>query len=237
MSVHTLEIDGRMVTALEGETILAAAEDAGIFIPKLCAVEGLSAPGACRLCMVEIAGQNKLRAACLTRAAEGMVVRTETSALREQRKLLVELLLAEGNHVCSVCVVNGYCELQSLAAALDVDHVRFTPRYPARTIDLSHERFGLDHNRCILCTRCVRACDEIEGAHTLDVAGRGRTARIITDLAEPWGHSESCTGCGKCVRTCPTGALFLKNKPAAEMKKDSGFIRQIIAARREKIWI
>ena len=103
--------------------------------------------------------------------------------------MIVELLLAERNHICSVCVANGHCELQDLAAAAGMDHVRFEYQYPLLPVDVSHERFGIDHNRCILCTRCVRVCDEIEGAHTWDVAGRGRNSRVITDLNQPWGEA------------------------------------------------
>ncbi|MGA7235856.1 MAG: bidirectional hydrogenase complex protein HoxU [Bryobacteraceae bacterium] len=237
MSVRTLEVDGRTITALEGQTIFSAAWEAGIRIPRLCHLEGLSDPGACRLCLVEIEGQKKLFASCLTEAAEGMVVRMDTPALRAQRKLIVELLFAERNHVCSVCVMNGACELQDLAAQLGVDHIRFAPQYPRLPVDISHERFGIDHNRCILCTRCVRVCDEVEGAHTWDVQGRGRNSIVISDLGEPWGQSSTCTGCGKCVQTCPTGALFLKGKTAAEMRKDCGFLQCIVTARKERLWI
>ncbi|HVW86077.1 MAG TPA: 2Fe-2S iron-sulfur cluster-binding protein, partial [Bryobacteraceae bacterium] len=144
MSVRTLEVDGRMITALEGETILKAAADSGIAIPRLCQLDGLSEVGACRLCLVEIEGQKKLHASCLTRVAEDMVVRTDTPALRAQRRMIVELLFAERNHICAVCVVNGACELQDLAARLGVDHIRFKPQYPRLPVDISHERFGLD---------------------------------------------------------------------------------------------
>ena len=102
-----------------------------------------------------------------------MDVRTDTERLREYRRMIVELLLAERNHVCSVCVANGHCELQDQAAEQGMDHVRFEYQFPRCRWTLSHDRFGIDHNRCILCTRCVRVCDEIEGAHTWDVAGRG----------------------------------------------------------------
>jgi len=237
MSVRTLEVDGRMITALEGQTIFSAAWDSGIHIPRLCHIGELSSPGACRLCLVEIEGQQKLHASCITQALEGMVVRTETPALRSMRKLIVELLFAERNHVCAVCVMNGACELQDLAANLGVDHIHLAPQYPHLAVDISHERFGVDHNRCVLCTRCVRICDEVEGAHTWDVQGRGRDCTVITDLGEPWGDSDTCTGCGKCVQVCPTGALFLKGKTVAEMRKDRHFLKYIVTARKEKLWI
>jgi bidirectional [NiFe] hydrogenase diaphorase subunit len=237
MSVRTLEVDGKTITALEGQTIFSAAWESGIHIPRLCHIGALSSPGACRLCLVEVEGQPKLRASCITPAEEGMVIRSETPSLRAQRRLIVELLLAERNHVCSVCVMDGECELQDLAAQLGVDHVRLAPQYPRLPVDISHERFGVDHNRCILCTRCVRVCDEVEGAHTWDVRGRGTNSTVITDLGEAWGESDSCTGCGKCVQVCPTGALFLKGKTVAEMHKNRGFLKYIVTARKEKLWI
>jgi bidirectional [NiFe] hydrogenase diaphorase subunit len=103
-------------------------------------------------------------------------------------------------------------------------HVHFPYLYPKLTVDASHERFVIDHNRCILCSRCVRVCDEIEGAHTWDMMGRGIDCRTITDLNQPWGSSETCTSCGKCVHVCPTGALSEKGKSVAEMSKRRQFL-------------
>jgi bidirectional [NiFe] hydrogenase diaphorase subunit len=237
MSVKTLQIDGQMVTGVEGDAIFKVAWERGIHIPRLCHVGGLSDIGACRLCLVEVEGQKNLQASCLTPVEEGMVVRTDTPRLQAHRKLIVELLLAERNHVCSVCVANGACELQDLAAKLGIDHVRLRYQFPRFTADTSHERFGLDHHRCILCTRCVRVCDEVEGAHTWDISGRGVHSLIISDLGEPWGASETCTGCGKCIQICPTGALFEKGKAIAEMRKDRGFLKYIVTAREKKQWI
>jgi bidirectional [NiFe] hydrogenase diaphorase subunit len=236
VSVNTFEVDGKTITATDGQTIFDAAWDSGIHIPRLCHLGGLSDVGACRLCLVEIEGQKKLQPSCLTKVAEDMVVRTNTPQLREYRKLIVELLFAERNHVCSVCVLNGACELQTAAADLGVDHIRLSPQYPQLKVDLSHERFGLDHNRCILCTRCVRVCDEVEGAHTWDVSGRGAECLLVSDMGDPWGASDTCTGCGKCVQVCPTGALFLKGKTVAEMQKDRSFLKYIVGARERKTW-
>jgi bidirectional [NiFe] hydrogenase diaphorase subunit len=106
--------------------------------------------------------------------------------------------------------------------------------YPKLPIDASHERFVLDHNRCVLCARCVRVCDEIEGAHTWDLMARGVNSRVITDLAQSWGTSESCTSCGKCVQVCPTGALFEKGKSVAEMTKRRQFLPYLAAMREEE---
>ncbi|HUO17536.1 MAG TPA: bidirectional hydrogenase complex protein HoxU [Verrucomicrobiae bacterium] len=237
MSVKTLEIDGKMVTGMSGDSIFTVAWEHGIHIPRLCHIGGLSDVGACRLCLVEVQGQKNLQASCLMTVEEGMVVQTNTPRLQAHRKLIVELLLAERNHVCSVCVADGACELQELARKLGIDHVRLRYQFPSLGVDTSHERFGLDHNRCILCTRCVRVCDEIEGAHTWDVCGRGTKSQIISDLGEPWGASDTCTGCGKCIQVCPTGALFDKGKTIAEMRKDRGFLKYIVTAREKGQWI
>ena len=207
MSVVTLTINGELVSAREGETLLEVMREQHIAIPTLCHLEGLSDRGACRLCMVEVEGSNKLFAACVTPVQEGMVVKTHTPRLIEYRKMILELLFAERNHVCAVCVMNGNCELQWQATQVGMDHVRYDYLTPKLAMDASHERFVLDQNRCILCTRCVRVCDEVEGAHVWDVMGRGVNSRIICDLKQPWGTSESCTSCGKCVQVCPTGAL------------------------------
>jgi bidirectional [NiFe] hydrogenase diaphorase subunit len=190
--------------------LLDAAQAAGVVIPTLCFLTGLSPVAACRLCLVEIEGSEPLAPACITPAQEGMVVHTATPRLQDIRRTVVELLFTEGNHICSVCVAHGHCELQNLAVAVGMDHSRLPYRYPTRTVDLSHPLFGLDHNRCILCTRCVRVCDEVEGAHVWDVGWRGEHCRLIAGMDEPWGAVDACTHCGKCLEVCPTGALFAK---------------------------
>jgi bidirectional [NiFe] hydrogenase diaphorase subunit len=232
--VKTLKIDGKDVGAREDETILEAARDNDVHIPTLCYLEGLSEIGACRLCLVEVKGSSKLLPACVTHVEEGMEVTTTSERLVEYRKMILELLFSERNHVCSVCVSNGHCDLQGLAARAGVDHVRFPYIYPKLSVDASHERYAIDHNRCVLCTRCVRVCDEIEGAHTWDVMGRGTGARVITDLNTPWGQSETCTSCGKCVHVCPTGALFEKGSGVAEMTKEGRFLPYLTLMRRER---
>ena len=230
--VVTLRIDDRDVSAREDETILSVAREHKIPIPSLCYVDGLSVWGACRLCLVEVAGSGRLLAACATRVREGMEVRTDSERLHHYRRTIVEMLFAERNHVCSVCASNGHCELQDLAQRCGVDHVRVPYRGARFDVDSSHEMFRLDHNRCVLCTRCVRVCDEIEGAHTWDVMGRGSDCRVITDLNRPWGDSESCTGCGKCVQVCPTGALTRQGMSAGEMTKDLDFLPFLSRRRR-----
>ncbi|TVR20860.1 MAG: bidirectional hydrogenase complex protein HoxU [Anaerolineaceae bacterium] len=231
--VVTLKINGQDIGAHDEESILQAALDNGIEIPTLCDLPGLSRIGACRLCLVEIAGNSNLVPACITPVQEDMVVTTDSERLQAYRRTIVELLFAEGNHVCSVCVSNGACELQDLAETLGIDHLRLPGLHPAREVDASHERFILDHNRCVLCTRCVRVCDEVEGAHTWDVTARGIESQIIADLNVAWGDSESCTGCNKCVQVCPTGALVDKGRSVGEMRRRREFLPYLTMMRKE----
>jgi bidirectional [NiFe] hydrogenase diaphorase subunit len=236
MSVVTLTINDEVVSAQAGQTLLAVLREHAVDVPTLCHLDGLSERGGCRLCMVEIEGSNRLHTACVTPVQEGMVVHTHTDRLLSYRKMILELIFAERNHVCAVCVMNGNCELQAQAAAIAMDHVRYDYLHPDLPMDASHERFVLDHNRCILCTRCVRVCDEVEGAHTWDLMGRGINSRVITDLNQPWGASDSCTSCGKCVQVCPTGALFTKGATVAEMTKQHDFLRWILEGREKNLW-
>ncbi len=231
--VVTLKIDGQDVSAHENDSILKAAREHGVSIPTLCTLDGLSTLGACRLCLVEMAGSPKLLPACTTKVSEGMEVITSNERISKYRRMVIELLFSEGNHICAVCVSNGHCELQSMAQEVGMTHVSVPYLYPKRTVDASHERFTVDHNRCILCMRCVRVCDEIEGAHTWDVMGRGTLAKVITDMNQPWGTSDTCTSCGKCVHVCPTGALFEKGAAVSEMLKRRHFLPYLTMMREE----
>jgi len=219
LTVKTLKIDGMDVSGTEEQTILEVARENGINIPALCYMEGLSPAGSCRLCLVEVVGSPKLVPACVTRVQEGMEVITNSKRLQKYRRMILEMLFAERNHICAVCVANGNCELQALAQELGVDHVTMPYMHPRLGVDATHKLFAIDHNRCILCTRCVRVCAEVEGAHTWDVKNRGIDACIISDLNQDWGTSWTCTHCGKCVQVCPTGALFDKGTSVAEKQR------------------
>jgi bidirectional [NiFe] hydrogenase diaphorase subunit len=223
VEVKTLIIDEQEVSALRGQTILEVARENDIHIPTLCHLEGLSDVGACRLCLVEIKGSNKLLPACVATVYEGMEVSTNTERLQKHRRMILEMLFAERNHICAVCVSNGHCELQAMGQDQGLTHIRLPYRNPVLTVDASLERFTADHNRCILCMRCVRVCAEIEGAHVWDVMGRGINSIVITDLHDEWGKS-SCTRCGKCVQVCPTGALFDKSKIGSDHPKYPDFL-------------
>jgi bidirectional [NiFe] hydrogenase diaphorase subunit len=215
----SIRIDGEYIKGTEGQSILEAAWNSGRVIPALCYMKGLSAVGACRLCMVEVAGVNRLLPACTTPAEDGMSVTTNSQRLQTYRKMALELLFAERNHVCSVCVSNNHCELQALAQRLGVTSVRYAYSFPKLPVDTSHPKYVLDHNRCILCTRCVRVCAEVEGAHVWEVMARGVQSMLVCELDRPWGEATDCTSCGKCIQACPTGAIAEKGRAAEEMVK------------------
>ena len=227
VDVKTLIIDGINVSARADQTVLEVARENNIAIPTLCHLDGLSEVGACRMCLVEVKNSPKLFPSCVLKVEEGMEVTTASDRLKHYRQTILELLFAERNHICSVCVANAHCELQTLAQEQGVTHVSLPYRNHELPVDASHKRFSLDHNRCILCTRCVRVCAEVEGAHVWDVMGRGIDSLIISDLNQPWGSSTSCTGCGKCVQVCPTGALFDKSKIGSDHPKYPDFLPQL----------
>lgn len=231
----SIRIDGELVRATEGQSILQVAAANGKYIPTLCYLEGLSAVGGCRLCVVEISGSNRVLPACTTPAQDGMSVTTKSAKLTQHRRIALELMLVERNHICAVCVSNEHCELQGMAQQLGITSVRYSYNYPKLPVDLSHSRFVIDHNRCILCTRCVRACAELEGAHVWDISGRGINARVVADLNTTWGASTTCTDCGKCVQACPTGALARKGRAVGEMEKFGEELTLLSTRRGERV--
>ena len=210
METISLTIDGLPVRARKGQTVLEAAQAAGIYIPTLCADPDLRPWGACRICIVQIEGARGLPASCTTPATDGMVVRTDTPQIAKIRRNIVELLLAEGHDDCLVCPKNNRCDLQHVAAVVGVRERRFNMRAPSRPWDTSNPFFYRDLNKCILCAKCVRVCDEIQGVKAIDIIYRGYKATIGTFGDRPLAES-NCESCGQCVAKCPVGALVPYN--------------------------
>lgn len=227
-----LKIDGVEVNVPENTMILKAAKDNGLVIPTLCNLEGVTSYGGCRLCLVEISGSPKLFSACITPVSNGMEITTNSDRLKEYRKMVVQMLLAEKTHICSVCIANDHCELQAMANQLGVDHDMLERNWSHDEIDSTHDFLVIDRNRCILCTRCIRVCDQIEGVHTLDLKLRGKDSQVIMDLDEHWGNSCSCTSCRKCAKVCPVGAIYIEGEPIEHTKKKD--IAEFIVARRNR---
>lgn len=204
--VH-ITINGRELTVGSGLTVLQAAEQAGIDIPTLCHHPAVSDIGACRVCLVEVEKQRALQPACTFPVSEGMVVHTESPKVVAARKFVLELLFSERNHYCMYCQMGGDCELQALAYRYGLDHWTYDRSYEPMPVDASRRYFILDHNRCILCRRCIRACEEITHNHTLGMRQRGSKGMISADFDMPFGQS-TCVSCGTCLQVCPTGALM-----------------------------
>jgi len=203
-----LTINGKQIEAPEGITVLRAAESAGIKIPTLCDHKEMAPFGGCRLCIIEVQGFRVPIAACTLPVSNGMVVNTETEALKKSRKFILSMLFSERNHFCPFCQVSGGdCELQNAAYHEEMTSWPMQPGWKKFNVDTSHPYYVLDNNRCILCRRCVRACGELAGNFTLAVAERGASSMIVADYDVPLGES-SCVKCGTCVQVCPTGALI-----------------------------
>lgn len=231
-NIVKLKIDGVEVSAPEGTSILNAAKANGIIIPTLCSVEGLTPYGGCRLCLIEIAGSPKLFPACTTPIGPNLDITTKWTRLQDYRKMTIQMLLAERTHICSVCVANDHCELQAMANQLGVEHVILDRNWTREKVDSTHDFLVIDRNRCILCTRCVRICDKIEGVHTLDLKSRGKDTEVVMDLDEHWANSCSCTSCRKCAKICPVGAIYVEGEPIDHTKRKD--IAEFIVERRSR---
>ncbi|MBA4358899.1 MAG: ferredoxin, partial [Desulfovibrio sp.] len=207
----SLTIDGQEVSAPEGATILEAARGQGIAIPTLCHHAALTPWGGCRLCVVEVDGAPRLAAACVMPVRKGMEVVTDNPRITQARRTVLEFLFAERAHYCMYCARSGDCELQALAYAHGLDHLTVPSLDQVFPVDATHPFIALDHNRCVLCGRCVRACREIAGVRTLDFQYRGGANTIGADMDGPLGRS-SCVSCGACLQVCPTGAIFHRDR-------------------------
>ncbi len=207
-----LTIDGHEVTVPEGTSIMRAAMVAGIAVPKLCATDSLDAFGSCRLCLVEIEGRAGTPASCTTPVAAGMVVATQTERLAKIRRGVMELYISDHPLDCLTCAANGDCELQDMAGAVGLREVRYGydgANHFAAAKDLSNPYFAFDPAKCIVCSRCVRACEEVQGTFALTIAGRGFASKVATGSADFF--SSECVSCGACVQACPTATLIEKS--------------------------
>ncbi len=215
-SKFTITLNGKEVEAIPGQTILDVARSHGVHIPALCNHKALIPRGSCRLCVVEEGG--RVRASCTTPAERGMKIVTDSPRLRAAREVVLQLIFTGRNHYCMYCEVSGNCELQDLGYEFGMDHFTF-PTYENRfPVDNSHEFILLDHNRCVLCGRCIRACADLAGHNVLTEKSRGYRTLIAADLDIPLGFS-SCVSCGSCVQVCPTGA-FIEKRSAYQGKKE-----------------
>lgn len=202
-----ITIDGNEIFVEPGMTILEAARENNIHIPTLCHYPALTSWGGCRICVVQVDGSPKLSASCVSPVRAGMVVETANEQVLTCRRTILEYLFAERNHNCMFCPQSGDCELQKLAYDLQVDHLSVPSSFDPFPTDVTSEYLAIDHNRCILCGRCVRACQEISGAHVLNFNNRGPHNLIGFDFSETREDS-SCLSCGVCMQVCPTGAIY-----------------------------
>jgi len=205
----SLLIDGEPVTVPAGTTVLRAAATAGVNIPKLCATDSLKPFGSCRLCLVEVEGAKGLPASCTTEVREGMVVRTQTDRLADVRRNVMELYISDHPLDCLTCPTNGDCELQDMAGAVGLREVRYGyegENHLSAEKDKSNPYFTFDPSKCIVCSRCVRACEEVQGTFALTIDGRGFGSKVAASQDQPFLDSE-CVSCGACVQACPTATL------------------------------
>ena len=221
----TLEIDGQEITVPEGTSVMNAAMQLGIQIPKLCATDSLVAFGSCRLCLCEIEGRRGTPASCTTPVAPGIKVSTQNDRLAQLRKGVMELYISDHPLDCLTCAANGDCELQDMAGAVGLRDVRYgydgenhvfakshdgTANGHFKAKDESNPYFSFDPSKCIVCSRCVRACEEVQGTFALTIDGRGFASHVSASMNESFLASE-CVSCGACVQACPTATLIEKS--------------------------
>jgi iron-only hydrogenase group A len=218
----TIEVNGRTIEAQPGEMLLAALRRAGIRVPTLCHMEGLSPSGACRVCVVEVEGQRGLVPSCAFPVAGGMKVQTHSARAVQARRTIVELLLANHPDDCLYCARNRNCQLQALADELGVRQRRFAGERSRHYLDMSSPAILRDPAKCILCGKCVRVCEEIQGVAAIDFIGRGSRAKIGTAFDEGLNVS-GCVNCGQCAVVCPTGAIT-----------EQSYVREVLSALRDR---
>lgn len=200
-------LDGREMPLTQGQTIIEAAEAAGVYIPRLCHKPGLTPFGGCRLCTVKANGRTV--SACTQPVLPGMVVQSDTDELNEHRKVLLEMLFVEGNHFCMSCEKSGNCELQALAYRFGISAPRFDYQFPVREVDASHPDILIDHNRCILCARCVRTSRDIDGKDVFGFVGRGAEKKLAVSSGTRLRDTNADVT-DQALDACPVGALLRK---------------------------
>jgi [NiFe] hydrogenase diaphorase moiety small subunit len=230
----TFEIDGVEVQGAPGQTIMQAADAAGIYIPRLCAFEGLPPHGSCRICTVKVNG--RFQSSCTQPIAEGIIVENDSEEILEFRRNLVDMLFVEGNHFCMFCEKSGNCELQALAYRLGITAPKYPFMFPAnRTVDASHKDIFIDHNRCILCARCIRASRDLDGKNVFQFVGRGPEKHIAVNARARLVDTEVDVT-DKAVEVCPVGAILRKHVgyaiPVGERKYDHAPIGSDIEAQK-----
>src|SRR5579862_6841079 len=209
----TLEIDGKPVTVPRGTSVMRAAVEAGVQVPKLCATDNMEAFGSCRLCLVEVEGRRGTPASCTTLAEPGMKVRTQSPKLAKLRRGVMELYISDHPLDCLTCSANGDCELQDMAGVVGLREVRYGyegENHLKAPKDESNPYFTFEASKCIVCSRCVRACEEVQGTFALTIQGRGFESRVSPGMDENFLGSE-CVSCGACVQACPTATLTEKS--------------------------
>ena len=202
-----LTVDGKPVQGKPGQTILEAADEAGIYIPRLCAQQDLVPHGSCRVCTVMVNGRPQ--AACCQPIAEGMVVENDTPQLLAIRRSIIDMLFVEGNHFCMFCEKSGNCELQALAYRFGITHPQYPFLFPKREVDMTHPDIWVDRNRCILCGRCVRASRDLDGKHVFEFLGRGPDKRVAVNAEAKLAETDADVT-DKATEICPVGALLRK---------------------------
>jgi len=208
-----IEIDGLPATVKAGTSILRAARESGVDIPKLCATDSLKPFGSCRMCLVEVEGRQGYPASCTTPVEAGMKIRTQTEALGKLRRNVMELYISDHPLDCLTCSANGDCELQDMAGVVGLRDVRYGfdgENHLTGDVDASNPYFQFDSTKCIVCSRCVRACDEVQGTFALTIEGRGFKSKVSAGISEDFLDSE-CVSCGACVQACPTATLMDKS--------------------------
>jgi [NiFe] hydrogenase diaphorase moiety small subunit len=205
--VIRITIDGHAVEAKHGQTIMQAADAAGLYIPRLCSHKDLHPIGSCRLCTVIVDGRPQ--AACVKPAMDGMVIENDTPELLRHRRAIIDMMFVEGNHFCMFCEKSGNCELQAMAYRFGITAPQYPYQFPEKAVDASHPDLLLDHNRCIMCARCVRASQELDGKNVFQAVGRGFRRRIGVDGEKALGDTDMAAD-DRAADVCPVGCILRK---------------------------